>query len=102
MKATNSSPGERGATVAAAFIPRSFLARSRMSRVVNLGQRLEVQMRVDLRRRDTCVAEHLLHGAQILGRLQNVTGKRMAKHVRMDRSTGRVRSGPQVQPHCER
>src|SRR5258705_2102681 len=55
-----------------------------MCRVVNLRERLKVEMRVHLRTRNRCVAEHLLHRAQIARRLQDMRCERMAQHVRMN------------------
>ena len=40
-------------------------------------------MRINLRRRDAGVAEHLLHRAQVAGGLQHMGCERMAQHVRM-------------------
>jgi len=45
-----------------------------MGLVVDLGQVLEVQMRVDLRGADVGVAQQFLHGAQVSGGLQQVAG----------------------------
>ena len=59
-----------------------FFARG-MRGVVDLRQRLEVEVGVDLGRGDAGVAEHLLHRAQVLRRLQHVGGERVAQHVRM-------------------
>ena len=60
-------------------------SRPRMRRVVDLGQRLEVEVRVDLRGGDAGVAEHLLHRAQVLRGLQHVAREGMAQHVRVHR-----------------
>jgi len=57
-----------------------------MGRVVDLRQRLEVEVGVDLRGRDAGVAEHFLHRAQVLRGLQQVAGERVAQHVRMHAS----------------
>ena len=54
-----------------------------MRRVVDLGQRLEVEVGVHLRGGDAGVAEQLLHRAQVLRGLQHVRGERVAQHVRM-------------------
>src|SRR6185437_15278400 len=58
-------------------------ARARMGRVVDLGEVLEVEVRIDLGGSDARVAEHLLHRAQVARRLEHVRGERMAKHVRV-------------------
>ena len=55
-----------------------------MRRIVDFGQMLEIEMRVDLRRGNTGVAEHFLHRAQIAGGLQDMRGKRVTQHVRMN------------------
>ena len=62
---------------------RLLLLGPRMRLVVDLGQILEVEVRVDLRAGDARVAEQLLHGAQIARRLQQVRGERVPQHVRM-------------------
>ena len=69
-------------------VPRKlgFLARAWMRLVVNFGQMLPVEMGVNLCGTDAGVAEHLLDCAQIAGRLQHMGGKRVAQHVRVNRS----------------
>ena len=47
---------------------------------------------VDLRRRDRCMSEQLLDGAQVGSTLEQVRGERVAQGVRMDR--GQARSPP--------
>src|SRR4030095_6570049 len=54
-----------------------------MRGVVDLGERLKVEMRVDLRGGNAGVPQQLLHGAQILRGLEQVGRERMAQHVRM-------------------
>src|SRR3990167_6939335 len=54
-----------------------------MRGIVDLGERLEIEVRIYLRGRDAGVAEHLLHRAQVLRGLQHVAGERMAQHVPM-------------------
>jgi hypothetical protein len=54
-----------------------------MRGIVDLRQVLEVEMGVDLRRSDARVSQHLLHGAQVAGRLQHVRRERVPQHVRM-------------------
>ncbi len=56
---------------------------SRMRRVVDLREVLEVELGVDLRRRDVGVAEQFLHRAQVAAGLQQVRGERVAQHVRV-------------------
>src|SRR5439155_13275354 len=55
-----------------------------MRRVVNLRERLKVEVRVHLRACDRCVPEHFLNGTQIARRLQNMRCKRMPQHMRMN------------------
>jgi hypothetical protein len=52
-------------------------------RVVDLGQVLEIEVRVDLGRGDIGVAEQFLHAAQVAGGLQHVAGETVAQQVRM-------------------
>ena len=54
-----------------------------MRGVIDLRQRLIVQVCIHLRRRDARMAEQLLDRTQILRGLQHVRGERMAQHVRM-------------------
>src|SRR5699024_8036643 len=51
--------------------------------VVHGGQVLEVKLGVGLCRGDIGVAEQVLHGAKVLGGLQQVAGKTVAQHVWM-------------------
>src|SRR5690242_3580078 len=57
---------------------------ARVRRVVDLGQVLEIEVGVNLRRRNACVPQHFLYCAQIAARLQHVRGERMPQHMRMD------------------
>ena len=43
-----------------------------MRGIINLGQMLKVEVGIDLRRGNAGMAKHLLHRAQVAGRLQNV------------------------------
>ena len=61
-----------------------------MGGVVDLREVLEIQMCVDLRRRDVRMPEQFLHGAQITGRFEHVRRERMAQHVRMNMHTAAV------------
>src|SRR5689334_24238853 len=54
-----------------------------MRRVVDLGERLVIEVSVNLRCRDARVAEQLLHRAQVLRRLEHMRGERVAQHVRV-------------------
>ena len=55
-----------------------------MGRVVDLGQMLEIEMRINLRRGNAGMAEHFLYRPQVTRRLQHVRGEGVAQHVRMD------------------
>lgn|GEM_PF-6992336 len=48
---------------------------ARMGGIVDLGQMLEIQVRVDLSRGDVGVAEQFLHAAQVAGRFEYVAGE---------------------------
>ena len=63
-----------------------------MGLVVDLRQVLEIEVRVDLRRADVGVAQHLLHAAQVAARLQHVGGEAVAEQVRVD-TLAEARSG---------
>ena len=54
-----------------------------MRGVVDLGQVLEIQVRVDLRGGDVGMAEQFLHAAQVAGGFQHVAGERVPQQVRM-------------------
>ena len=60
-----------------------FLLGARMCRVVNLAEVLKIEMGVNLRGGDAGVAKHFLYGAQVTGRLQYVSGERVAQQMRM-------------------
>ena len=55
-----------------------------MRRVVHLGERLEIEVGVDLRARDRGVPSISCTGAQVARRLQHVRGERVPQHMRMD------------------
>mgnify|MGYP007090121079 FL=1 len=56
---------------------------ARMRLIVDLRQMLEIEVRIDLRRCDAGMAEHLLHGTQITRALQHMGGERVTQLVRM-------------------
>src|SRR3954468_21963906 len=58
--------------------------RARMRRVVDLREVLEIEMRIDLRRRDVRVAQELLHRAKIARRFEQMARARMPHQVRID------------------
>ena len=70
------------------------LARARVRLVVDLREMLEVEVRVDLRRRQARMAEHLLHRAQVPARLEQVGGERVPQHVRMHALRPRLAASP--------
>ena len=57
---------------------------ARMGRVVHLGQVLEVQVRVDLRRRYIGMAEEFLDAAQVVARLEDMGCEGVPEQVRVD------------------
>ena len=57
---------------------------ARVGGIVSAGQMLKIQTGVDLRGTDVGVTQQLLHRPQITAGLQQVAGKRMAQHVRVD------------------
>src|SRR5262245_35870640 len=78
----------------------SLLLRPWMRRVVDLRQRLVVEVSVDLRGRDAGMAEHLLHRAQILRGLQHVGGEGVAQHVRVHALAQAAALRPAPEPHA--
>jgi hypothetical protein len=54
---------------------------ARMSRVVDLGQMLKIQMCIDLGRADVGVSQEFLDAAQIGARFQQVARERVTEHV---------------------
>ena len=56
---------------------------ARVGAIVDLRQVLEIEMRVDLGGADVRVPEQLLHGAQVAGGFQQVTGEAVPQKVRM-------------------
>src|SRR5690606_27053190 len=73
-----------------------------MRSIVDVGEMLEVKMRIDLRRRQARVAEQLLDGAQIPARLEQMRRERVAQHVRMDPDRHAAPPGPSVDPCLDR
>ena len=68
-----------------------------MRGVVDPGQMLKIQMRVYLRGADISVAEQLLYRAQVAAGFQDMSGERMAQHVRVDVSGESLFDGPIAQ-----
>ena len=89
----------RSCAISRRFLSRITSPRPRVSRVVDLRERLEIEVRVDLRGRDAGVAEHLLHRAQVLRGLQHVAREGMAQHVRVH-VLGQPRRFAQVVRRC--
>ena len=73
-----------------------------MRRVVGLRQMLEIEVRVDLRRGDARVAQHLLHRAQVAARLQHVRGEGVAQHVRVHLRGQAQLERPVLEPRLHR
>src|SRR5213080_4803551 len=69
------------------------VARAGMRREVDVLQALRGEVRVDLRRGDVGVAEHLLDGAQVAAACEQVRRERVAQRVRahLVREAGRAR-----------
>ena len=67
-----------------AIPPRFISCGSWVRLIVDLSQVLKIQMRIDLRRADVFVAKQFLNGTQVARGLQQVRGKGVAQHVRMD------------------
>ena len=68
-----------------------------MRGVIDLGQVLKVQPRINLRGADIGVSQQLLHGTQVATALQQMTGKGMAQHVRMHRNRQPCLTGTDAQ-----
>ena len=73
-----------------------------MGLVVDLGKRLKIEVRIDLRGRYARVAEHLLNRAQILRGLQHMACEGVAQYVRMDAPVRPLRLCPGVQSQSKR
>src|SRR5262245_5525222 len=69
-----------------------------MRRVVDLRQPVEVQVRVNLRRRKVGVTEQLLHGAQIAALLEQMRRERMPQPMRMQSAGQPSLARPMPQP----
>ena len=82
--------------------PGALFLRPRMRLVVDLGQVLEVEVRVNLRAGNARVTQQLLHGAQIAGGLQQVRGERMSQHVRVDVPSESPLDRPSGEPLLDR
>ena len=54
-----------------------------MGSVINFGQMLEIEMRINLSGADIGVAQHFLHCAQVAAGLQYMRGETVAQHMRM-------------------
>src|SRR3954454_14562425 len=72
-----------------------------MGRVVDLGERLEVEVRIDLRRGDAGMAEHFLDRAQVLRRLEQMRRERVAQHVRMYVLGDAAALRPRLEPRAD-
>ncbi len=54
-----------------------------MGFVIDLGQVLEIQVGIDLRRTDIAVPEQFLHGSEVLAGFEQMAGEGMPEHMRM-------------------
>src|SRR5262245_48514799 len=73
-----------------------------MRRIVGLREMLEIEMGVDLSRGDARMPQHLLHGAQVAARLENVRRKGVPQNVRMDFPGEAELDGPVAQARLHR
>lgn len=71
--------------------------RSGVRLIVDLGEVLKIKVRVDLRRRDTRVAQQFLHGAQVAARLEQMRCERVAQHVRVNAQTRSLALRPSIE-----
>ena len=72
--------------------------RSRMCGVVDAGQMRKVEMGVDLRAADVGMTQQFLHTAQIRTGLEQVSCKRMTKHMRVYMQRQALAARPGVNP----
>src|SRR6185436_5882489 len=79
-----------------------FPTRTWMSSIVSLRQVLEVQVRVNLRRGNAGMPQHLLHRAQVAARLQHVRGERVPQDVGMDVRREATLERPALRPLLHR
>ena len=71
--------------------------------LIDILQPIQGQVGVDLGRRNICVAENRLHGAQVSAVFHHVRGAAVAKHVRAGIATGypQMRREPSARPAGE-
>ena len=74
------------------------MARARVRVVVHPGQMLKIQVRINLGRGDIAVSQQFLHRAQVAAGLQQMAGKGVAQHVRMDLASQAPVAGEFAQP----
>jgi hypothetical protein len=70
---------------------QSLSLRQRMRRFDQPAQPLALHMRIDLRRRNIGVSEHLLHASEVGPVIEQMAGKGMTQH--MGRQPGRIEPG---------
>src|SRR5260221_8978955 len=70
---------------------------ARMKRAMHLAQVALGQMRVNLRRRNVAMTEHLLHGAQVGAAFEQMRREAMAQGVRADPCESWIARGPSFQ-----
>src|SRR3569623_676876 len=90
----------RGRALAALFL----FSGARVRLVVDLGEVLEVEVGVYLRRRDIGMPQQLLHRAQLAARLEHVARAGVAQHMRMQRRIETLFAAPVAHAllHCAR
>ena len=76
------------------FLPVTATASPGMALIVDLCQMLEIQMSIDLGRRDVRMAQQLLHRSQVTTGLQHMAGEGMPKQVGMQSLVRPFRHSP--------
>lgn len=71
---------------------------ARMRPVIDTGEVLEVQVRIDLGRADAGVAEHFLYRPQVTAGFQQVAGKAVSQHVGVKRALQLLSLSGQAKP----
>jgi hypothetical protein len=76
----------------------SALTGAGVSTVIDFSKVLEVEVCVDLSGPDISVTQQVLHGAQIAARFEQVAGKRVTQHVRVDVTVHALATRPVPKP----
>ena len=72
-----------------------------MGLVIDRRKMLKIQMRIDLRGADIAVSQQFLYGPQILAGLQQMAGKGMPQHMRMNMLRDTLLPAPALQPQLD-